>query len=250
MELNDRVKEGWRISARGYSGIVQAELDDGAESRWVSGILEMAPREGRLKILDVGTGPGFFAMILAKAGHDLTGIDASPDMLQCARENVAEFGVTAKFQVMDSQQTEFEDNSFDMVISRNVVWTLVRPEDAYRDWLRILKPGGRVLIFDGDMSERRRTPKVKAIEKENRAKYLELYGNPPMSFKDEEFDKARGWKVDMPLYNEPRPEWDVKTLEKLGYKNVSSEYVADRVHDVKRLLLYRTNPMYRVCGEK
>jgi len=251
VELSNRVKEGWRISARGYSGIVHAELDDGAENRWVSAILELAPREGRLKILDVGTGPGFFAMILAKAGHDVTGIDASPDMLEYARENVAEFGVTAEFHVMDSQQTEFADNSFDMIVSRNVVWTLVRPGDAYRDWLRILKPGGRVLVFDGDMSARRRTPEVKAIEEENRAKYIALYGQPPISFKDDEYDKARGWKVDMPLYNEPRPEWDVQTLEKLGYINVNSEYVSERVHDVKRLLLYAgTNPMYRVCGEK
>ncbi len=250
MELNERVKEGWRISARGYSGIIHEELEDGAENRWVSAILEMAPRKGRLKILDAGTGPGFFAIILARAGHDLTGIDASPDMIKCARENVSEFDVTAEFHVMDSQQTKFEDNSFDMIVSRNVVWTLVRPEDAYRDWLRILKPGGRVLVFDADMFERRRTPEVKAIEEKNRAKYIELYGNPPMSFKEDEFEKARGWKVDMPLYNEPRPEWDVKTLEKLGYRNVSSEYIAERVHDVKRLLLNSTNPMYRVCGEK
>ncbi|MGI6078492.1 MAG: methyltransferase domain-containing protein [Fastidiosipilaceae bacterium] len=250
MKLSERVKEGWRISARGYSEIIHRELDDGAEKRWASAILELAPCDGRLRILDVGTGPGFFAMILAKAGHDLTGIDASAEMIECARENIAKFGVSAEFHVMDSQETNFDDNSFDMVINRNVVWTLVRPEDAYLDWLRVLRPGGRLVVFDGDMSARRRSPEVRARDEENRAKYIAKYGNPPISYKDNEADKARGWKVDMPLYNEPRPEWDIKTLEKLGYKNVGSVYIAECVMDEKRLLLSGTNPMFRLCGEK
>jgi SAM-dependent methyltransferase len=250
MKLNERVKEGWRISARGYSGLIHDELDDGAEKRWTSAILELAPREGRLKILDVGTGPGFFTMILAKAGHDLTGIDASAEMIECARENIAEFGVAAEFHVMDSQETDFEDDSFDMIVNRNVVWTLVRPEDAYRDWLRILRPGGRLVVFDCDMSARRRSPEIRAKEEKNRARYIAKYGKPRMSYKDDEFDKARGWKIDMPLYNELRPEWDIKILEKLGYRNIGSEYITERVMDERKLLLYGTNPMFRLCGEK
>jgi ubiquinone/menaquinone biosynthesis C-methylase UbiE len=44
------------------------------------------------------------------------------------------------------------DGSFDVVVTRHLVWTLVDPRAAFVEWLRVLKPGGRVLIVDGDFA--------------------------------------------------------------------------------------------------
>ena len=48
---------------------------------------------------------------------------------------------------MDSHQLSFDDNTFDLLINRNVTWTLYDPEQAYKEWYRVLKPGGRLLIL-------------------------------------------------------------------------------------------------------
>ena len=51
---------------------------------------------------------------------------------------------------MDAQNLEFEDGVFDVVISRNLTWNLKDPERAYREWCRVLKPGGKLLNFDAN----------------------------------------------------------------------------------------------------
>jgi ubiquinone/menaquinone biosynthesis C-methylase UbiE len=139
MELSERVLEGWRISAAGYSKIIQDEFKDGVQKLWVETILGKAPYDGVLKILDVGTGPGFFAILLSQEGHTVTGIDASTEMIACAKENCVKAGVNPELRVCDSHALDFDDGVFDLVISRNVVWTLMNPIKAYHEWHRVLK---------------------------------------------------------------------------------------------------------------
>ena len=45
----------------------------------------------------------------------------------------------------DAQALDVENNSFDVVVTRNVTWNLPRPDLAYKEWLRVLKPGGSSL---------------------------------------------------------------------------------------------------------
>lgn len=51
---------------------------------------------------------------------------------------------------MDAQNLEFEDDVFDVVISRNLTWNLKDPKRAYEEWCRVLKPGGKLLNFDAN----------------------------------------------------------------------------------------------------
>lgn len=51
---------------------------------------------------------------------------------------------------MDAQNLAFMDNSFDVVISRNLTWNLEKPDQAYREWCRVLKSGGVLLNFDAN----------------------------------------------------------------------------------------------------
>ncbi len=88
MDLHDKIVHGWDISAEGYSKrVVQDDFISPGKEIWTDLILSKAPIEGKMKILDVGTGPGVFTTILSLAGHDLTGIDISEKMLEQAREN-------------------------------------------------------------------------------------------------------------------------------------------------------------------
>jgi SAM-dependent methyltransferase len=249
MELSERVKEGWRISAAGYSRIIQQEFKDGMNTFWAETILSKAPYEGVLKILDVGTGPGFFAILLSQAGHTLIGIDASEEMIDCAKENAAAVGINPVFLIMDSHKLDFVDETFDLIVSRNVVWTLTDPVKAYREWLRALKPAGKLIVFDGNWLSNIDAQAQAQLDADHE-EYIKKYGELPISYKPEEEEKARGWKRDMPLHNEKRPDWDEKVLFSIGYKDIGSKFILDEVFDEKRKLLHRANPMFMLWATK
>ena len=100
------------------------------------------PHNGKLRILDVGCGTGFFTILLAKQGHQVTGTDLTPDMVANSRILAKEEQVNCNFEIMDAEHLSFADNSFDVVISRNLTWTLPEAAQAYKEWTRVLKPGG------------------------------------------------------------------------------------------------------------
>jgi ubiquinone/menaquinone biosynthesis C-methylase UbiE len=107
------------------------------------------PLGGPYDMLDVGSGTGFLALELAARGHRATGIDFAPAMVARAREKAAAQGLTARFDAGDAEHLPYPDGSFDLVISRHVLWTLPHPQAALDEWLRVLRPGGRLAIIDG-----------------------------------------------------------------------------------------------------
>ena len=102
------------------------------------------------KILDVGTGPGFFAILLAEAGYQVTAIDYTEEMLKEAQQNACGLAECIVWKTGDAQALDVENNSFDAIVTRNVTWNLPRPDLAYKEWLRVLKPGGMLYNFDAD----------------------------------------------------------------------------------------------------
>jgi len=72
-------------------------------------------------ILDVGTGTGRAALLMARGGARVTGVDASEEMLAVARQHAAEEGVRVTFTIGDAHRLEFSDRAFDVVISLRVI---------------------------------------------------------------------------------------------------------------------------------
>jgi ubiquinone/menaquinone biosynthesis C-methylase UbiE len=105
--------------------------------------------KGPLDALDVGCGTGFLALGLAARGHRVTGIDFAPAMLANAREKAAERGLTVRFEEADAEAPPFPAQSFDLVVSRHLLWTLPHPQAAIDAWIRLLRPGGRLAVIDG-----------------------------------------------------------------------------------------------------
>jgi ubiquinone/menaquinone biosynthesis C-methylase UbiE len=109
----------------------------------------LVPRRGPLDALDVGCGTGFLSLELAARGHRVTGIDFAPAMLTEARRKAAQSGASIRFERADAEQLPFPPASFDLVISRHVLWTLPHPEAAIDEWIRVLRPAGRLAVIDG-----------------------------------------------------------------------------------------------------
>ena len=96
--------------------------------------------------LDVGCGTGFLSFELASRGHRVVGVDFAASMLAEARRKAG--GGTIRFEKADAEQLPFTARSFDLVISRHVLWTLPHPEQAIDEWIRVLRPGGRLVVVD------------------------------------------------------------------------------------------------------
>ena len=104
---------------------------------------------GTLDALDAGCGTGFLTFELAARGHHVTGVDFAPAMLAEARRKAAEGGISIRLEEADAEQLPFTPGSFDLVISRHLLWTLPHPEAAVDEWIRVLRPGGRLVVVDG-----------------------------------------------------------------------------------------------------
>jgi ubiquinone/menaquinone biosynthesis C-methylase UbiE len=101
-------------------------------------------------VLDIGTGPGVLLVELARCRPDLrlTGIDLSADMISAAGRNVREFGQRVTVRVADVTELPFPDASFDVVVSSLSLHHWDHPEAAVPELARVLRPGGRLSIYD------------------------------------------------------------------------------------------------------
>lgn len=66
------------------------------------------------------------------------------------RAKAAERGIDIRFLLGDAERTLEEKRSYDVIVTRHLVWTLVDPQAAFAEWVSLLKPGGQLLIVDGD----------------------------------------------------------------------------------------------------
>ena len=252
MDLSEKIKHGWEVSAEGFSAIVQDDFSAAAEKAWADAILGERPREGTLRILDFGCGPGYFAIVMARRGHTAVGADLSPAMIEQARKNARNQGVHVTFEVINNT-LELRTGTFDMIASRNVVWTLSNPEAVFATWLHLLAPGGKALIFDSDYLRDLRDPQKKgpSYAEEYRRRYRKLYGTEPkLSYSN--YEEARGWRAELPLVGKLRPSWDKAALSEAGFSSVKvEENVNDRVFaDAKQRALCAELPMFLVTATK
>ena len=215
----EQIRQYWNSRAEGYSLSNREELED--EHRiflWEQQIRRAL--NGRIcrHVLDVGCGPGFFSVLLAKLGYEVTAIDYTENMLAEARKNAAHYGVKIDFRQMDAQNLDFEDGIFDLVISRNVLWNLEQPEQAYREWLRVLKPNGTVMNFDGNFYYY-----VTDAEYGDRTRWEHKH---MQGINANSIDRIG---EHLPMARRLRPEWDVQELQKLGAKEVCSNVTNEKI---------------------
>jgi phosphatidylethanolamine/phosphatidyl-N-methylethanolamine N-methyltransferase len=101
------------------------------------------------RILEVGVGTGI-SLPYYSAKSRVVGIDISEPMLRVARRRVVDERLehVEQLEVMDAENLDFPDSSFDVVVAQYVVNTVPHPEIALDEFLRVLRPGGELVIVN------------------------------------------------------------------------------------------------------
>jgi SAM-dependent methyltransferase len=122
--------------------------DEAVRAAWTSLLVPLMP-PAPARIADLGCGTGSLAILLAQAGHIVSGIDVAEGMVARARAKAAEAGIDADFEVGDAMQPPWPPASFDVVMARHVVWALPEPALGLGRWFELLKPDGRLVLVEG-----------------------------------------------------------------------------------------------------
>ena len=244
----------WTNRASGYSGVNQEELSSDQKTVWRSVISRrIAARfPGRslaqIRVLDVGTGPGFFAIILAELGYQVTAVDYTASMLEEAKRNAGALAEKIDFRQMNAEELSFPAASFDVLVTRNVTWNLPNPEKAYAQWMRVLKPGGLLLNFDANWYRY-------LWDEDAQAGHVQDRENLQLS---DVRDETAGTDVDAmeaiarqtPLSKFHRPAWDLDVLRGLGMQAVADTQIWKQVWTKEERINNASTPMFLVEGRK
>lgn len=236
--LERRIETYWDERSKAFSQKRRRELDGPDAAAWRTWLLcALDPVFGdfsQLRVLDVGTGAGFFAILFAEMGAKTTGIDLSHDMIHEAKVNSLAYGVPdlTTFAVGNAQELAFPDATFDIVISRNLTWTLPDVPQAYREWVRVLKPGGMFFNFDAD---HRHTTWDAANTNDGLAA--------------QKLAECNAIKDVLAINRRERPLWDKAQLERLGLTVEATPDIRRAVY-VDPTVLVDDIPMFAICGRK
>lgn len=256
------IVEYWDERAKSYSSHVREELGGSYYCRWEETIrnsclplIDDALREERVpRALDIGCGPGFFSIVLAEIGFSVDAIDSSSEMLAQAQENLSRAGFSDKvnFTRSDALSLPFEDNTFNFVIMRNVTWLMPDLKAAYKEWRRVLAPGGKLLCFDANWYS------YLVDDELNSRRQSDQKSKPgPKGWKDESkatesmCERCEKIALGLPSTYVNRPGYDKRLLASIGFAEIQvDEEVYSQLWSEEEQRFYATSPLFSIQASK
>jgi ubiquinone/menaquinone biosynthesis C-methylase UbiE len=148
--------ENEMVNSKEYFAEVAGEWDEIRSGFFTAAMRDAAIRKVALPtgavVADVGTGTGFVLRGLLEQAEELVGFDESPQMLDVARGNFAAYP-HVHFRQAEGQHLPQEDNTFDAVFANMYLHHAPDPAAAIVEMVRVLKPGGKLVITDLDTHE-------------------------------------------------------------------------------------------------
>lgn len=122
-------------------------LIEKATAHWRQHSLNLIDPEIDKKVLINGIGSGLDIPFL-KTGCEYTGTDITPAMLNKAKSRAEISDCNIELEIADSMNLPYKDNSFDLVIMHLILAVVPDTEKALKEASRVLKPGGKIHVFD------------------------------------------------------------------------------------------------------
>lgn len=239
MEIKNRIINYWSRRSGDFARLRRDELNSYMADLWLEEIRKYLP-DKPCRILDIGTGSGFFAILLGKAGHYVEGIDLTASMIEEAKILAAKSGVNSVFKVMDAENLLYPDESFDIVLSRNLTWTLPHPRKAYGEWHRVLKKGGMLLNFDADYGKEHLVQDLNSLP-QNHAHH---------NINSDLLAECDSIKANLDISQLRRPQWDSSVLQQIGFAHVDTdETVGKRIYS-QHDEFYNPTPLFLIRAVK
>lgn len=236
-DMKRRMASYWSKRAADFGALRMKEFSGKMRERWMAEFRKHLPMDKPLRILDLGTGTGFFAFLLGMEGHTVTGIDLTEDMICQARRSAALLGISADFAVMDAEAPAFAPGTFDALVTRNLTWGLPHLPEAYRNWYALLKKGGILINFDADYC---REKQAESLPENHAHKGIA----PELSREYARFKDA------LRPVQQPRPQWDAALLTEAGFHSVTVDTGVWRRIYQEVDEFYNPTPIFAIVAHK
>jgi SAM-dependent methyltransferase len=122
--------------------------DPAVRAAWTDLLLAALP-PAPATVVDIGCGTGSLSVLLAELGYRMTGIDVSAAMIDAARSKADAAGVSVDFKIGDAADPPLIARTFDVVLTRHVLWMFDDPAAVLAGWVRLLASGGSLLLVEG-----------------------------------------------------------------------------------------------------
>lgn len=150
--LKEEIRAYWSRRSETFDRAFGHHIPEGPEfDAWAGAIREHLGPEPR-RVLELACGTGEVTRLLVSLGHEVTALDFSEAMLAVARRKHAG-NAQVRFLLADAENPMEPEGSYDAIVCRHLVWTLTEPAAAFAEWHRLLRPGGRLLVFDGNWAQ-------------------------------------------------------------------------------------------------
>ncbi|UXT43583.1 class I SAM-dependent methyltransferase [Agrobacterium leguminum] len=161
-DLKEEIRDYWSKRSETFDLAFGHRIASGPEAEaWQKPIRELIG-PGPKRVLELACGTGEVTRLIHDLGHDVTALDFSEAMLAVARAKHAG-KPRLRFIMADAENTMEPDASYDAIVCRHLVWTLTQPEQTFSEWFRLLRPGGRLLFFDGDWATPKPTGRLASL---------------------------------------------------------------------------------------
>ncbi len=229
--VKEFMKKMWDRRARTFDKSPGHGIHSAKEKKaWMEIFKKALDGRHGLKVLDIGTGTGVIALILAEMGNHVVGIDISEKMLERAKEKAKKSNLSVDFRFGDAEAPPFEAQTFDVVVSRHLLWCLSNPRKAVMEWKRILRPGGQIITIDGDWPRN--------ISFSN--KIWRLFAMPLILITERRDPRMNYKRVEkyLPMRQKKRPEADIKLFQSLGLQVCVSDVDIPKKYTLLSYLKY------------
>lgn len=169
-------------------------------------------------------------------------------MLKEAYRNAGDVAEDISFYKMDAMDLAFPDDTFDVIVSRNLTWNLPDPKEAYRQWTRVLKPGGLLLNFDANWYRYLYDDTAMDSHLQDRENVARTAVEDDTAGTDVAAMEAIARKA--PLSAKERPMWDEKVLGSFGMSVLADTDIWKTVWTTAERVNNASTPMFLIQAVK